>query len=275
MRPATSIFTVQRKHAARSLSSAVNFEPKPPDKLTSDIAEGILDVTQFYIRYGISNQRLRALAEEENLPVVERWQSMMEIYLTTQVHTIAGLGYPPNEQGLAMYAQHLAEVVQYADETMKELYTEVRRDTWREIVGLVFKLDAKDIPILSIVDARNLMHKVSSKMIEPDTLLAIQNRTAKIQDDNMNTEVAMKHKILQEILVEQVYLGGSPSLVEETGFGSGAAGYAKLQCAMTDHEGDPLRPQYAASAMMKILSAAGIDIDSIQGPGLGSPPQKD
>lgn len=252
----------------------VNFEAKPPDKLTAEMAEGILDLTQFYIRFGISNQRLHALAlEPSSMPVVERWQSMMEIYVATQLHVIAGLGYPPNEQGLTMFAQHLTMFIQQeADETMRELHTELRRDTWREIVATVFQLDVKDIPILSIVDARNLMHAVSSKMIEPDTLLAIQNQTSKIQDDNVDIELARKHRVLQEILVEQVYLGGSPSLVEELGFGSGALGYAKLQCAMTEHEGDPLMAQYAASAMMKILSAAGIDIDSIQGPGLSNTP---
>jgi hypothetical protein len=72
-------------------------------------------------------------------------------------------------------------------------------------------------------------------------------------------------------LIEKVYLGDSPnSLVEQSGFGPGPLGYAKLQCALSDHEGDPLMADYAASAMMKILQAANIDIDSIQGPGLGA-----
>lgn len=270
----------QTHHAAvvRSFSSLdSNFEPKPPDKLTSDMAEGILDTTQFYIRYGISKQRLHLLAQNPDLPVIERWQQMMEIYITTQLHVIAGIGYPASAEGLGLYAQHLTVCIQSADATMRELFTEMRRDTWREIVATVFSIEPKDIPILSIVDARKLMHKVASKMMEPDTLLAIQNQTAKIQDNDIAMELQRKHKILQEILVERVYLGVDSSdnaqqmsLVEETGFGSGAVGYAKLQCALSDHEGDPLMADYAASAMMKILSAAGIDIDSIQGPGLGA-----
>ena len=55
-----------------------------------------------------------------------------------------------------------------------------------------------------------------------------------------------------------VYLGGNPSLVELTGFGTGPSAYAKLQCAVSDFEGDPLVGQYAAAAMQKIWVAAGI-----------------
>jgi hypothetical protein len=45
-------------------------------------------------------------------------------------------------------------------------------------------------------------------------------------------------------------------------------GYAKLQCALADHEGDPLIAQYSAAAMVKMFEAAGIELSDIQGPGL-------
>jgi hypothetical protein len=80
--------------------------------------------------------------------------------------------------------------------------------------------------------------------------------------------LALKHQVLQNVIVNYVYMGGSPSLVEEAGFGPGPQGYAKLQCTMSDHEGDPLMAQYATSSMMKIWKAAGLDIESITGPGL-------
>lgn len=244
------------------------FTPQAPQSLTSDMAEGIVDATHFYIRHGISGQRLKVLADLD-LPVVVKWQKMMEIYLTTQVHVTAGLGYPPNDDGLNLYARHLAVCIKTSDATMKELFTEVRRDTWREVVGTTFHLDAKDIPVLSIVDARNLMHKISSKMVEPDLLVQIQQKTAKISGPDENIVLQEKHKILQDILVTQVYLGGNPSLVEQVGFGTGPQAYAKLQCAMTDHEGDPLIAEYASTAMIKVLKASGIDINNISGPGLG------
>lgn len=152
---------------------------------------------------------------------------------------------------------------------MRDLFTEVRRDTWRELVATCFDLKVEDIKTLDIVEARSLMHKVSSRMIAPEILQQIQTACARIPDNaDQELEIAMKHQVLQDVIVNHVYLGGSPSLVEDSGFGPGAAGYAKLQCAMSDHEGDPLIAEYATAAMMKIWSAAGLDVSSVTGPGL-------
>ena len=67
------------------------------------------------------------------------------------------------------------------------------------------------------------------------------------------------------MIVHSVYLAGNPSLVEEAGFGSGEKGYAKIQCALSDHEGDPLINEYAAAAMGKVWEAAGLPPSALQG----------
>jgi hypothetical protein len=264
------------RSAVRSLSSNnydepifENFKASPPAQLTTAMAEGIGDATQFYVRHGISNQRLRAMSKDESMPIVVKWQKMMEVFLTTQVHVIAGLGYSADEQGLTQYANDLANCIKNTDDTMRDLFTEVRRDTWRELVATCFDLKVEDIKTMDIVEARSLMHKVSSRMIAPEILQKIQNKCAKIDDsEDAENEIAMKHQVLQDVIVNHVYLGGSPSLCEESGFGPGPQGYAKLQCAMSDHEGDPLIAEYATAAMMKIWSAAGLDVSSVTGPGL-------
>jgi len=259
--------------ALRCFSSAESFVSQPPQSISTEMAQGIADTTKFYCLYGISDQRFRALANED-LSIQARWARMMEIYLQTQAHVIAGLGYSPDDKGLMKYAQHLQECLSKLDITMRELLMDIRRDTWRSLVATTYKINPKEIPVLSIVDARNLMHKISSKMIEPDTLIMIQHKTAKIQHEEKQVEMAMKHAALQEVLVQVVYLGGEPSLVEHEGFGSGAEGYAKLQCAMTDHEGDPLISEYSSSAMIKILDAAGINfndlVDEQESPGMAN-----
>jgi hypothetical protein len=251
-------------------SSGENVILGPPEKLTTEMAEGIALATKFYVRHGLSRQRLVALAADTETPVVQKWQRMMEIFLTTQVHVIAGLGYTADEQGLTLYAQALAKCIQEeCDETMQELFAELRRDTWRELVATAFNLNAAtDIPVLSIVDARNIMHKVSSKMMEPSVLLEIQTKTAKLDEGDSEEDyenfLANKHQILQDIIVNHVYMSGKPSLIEESGFGSGPKGYAAMQCAMSDYEGDPLISQYAAAAMVKVWDAAGLDISALQ-----------
>lgn len=246
----------------RFFSDPGEFKPKAPDALTTEMAEGIVETTKFYCLHGISKQRFHTLAKED-VSIQRRWAKMMEIYLQTQAHVIAGLGYKPNEEGLQMYAMHLQVFISKTDVTMRELFMDVRRETWHDIVATTFQLDSSDIPILSIVDARNVMHKVTSKMIEPDTLLAIQHRTAKIQNESKEIEMADRHAALQEVLIDRVYMSGNPSLLEEEGFGTGVEGYAKMQCALTDHEGDPLITQYSSSALVKILDAAGIDFNDM------------
>lgn len=69
---------------------------------------------------------------------------------------------------------------------------------------------------------------------------------------------------IQHVIVNKVYLEGDPSIVEQAGFGSGDKGYAMMQCAMSDYEGDPLISQYAGAAMQKIWEAADLPISHIQ-----------
>jgi hypothetical protein len=67
------------------------------------------------------------------------------------------------------------------DDATRDAIVATRRETWRELVATAYGFDAEtDIPTLSIVEARELMHAVSSRMVEPDLLLAVQSQTAKI-----------------------------------------------------------------------------------------------
>ncbi|GAX14561.1 hypothetical protein FisN_6Lh339 [Fistulifera solaris] len=159
-----------------SLDDDDDFKPQSPKEITIEIAEGIADTTQFYMRYGLSRQRLEFLAQSEQ-PVLHKWQKMMEVFL---MHVIGSIGYTANEQGLSKYAQDLQSCLQNADPDVQMVLTDIRRDTWREMVATAFSLDVVDIPSLGIVDARNHMHKVASKMMEPSVLLEIQTQTSKI-----------------------------------------------------------------------------------------------
>lgn len=79
-------------------------------------------------------------------------------------------------------------------------------------------------------------------------------------ESDVQMEMGLKHSIIQDVVVNQVYLGGHPPLVEELGFGSGAKGYAIMQYVMAYHENDPLCMQYISSSMVKIWQAAGLDL---------------
>ncbi|CAB9515141.1 expressed unknown protein [Seminavis robusta] len=252
-----------------STTNPQSFQPTVPAEITRDVAESIQDTTLFYLRHGISNQRLLSLSNDTESPLVHKWQRMMEIYLSTQVFVISGLGYPGDERGLETYTRHLAEFMQHkCDDEERDSYKKVGQETWQELLATAFDLDTDNIQTLSIVDARNIMHKVSSKMQEPDVLMKIQKECAKLpHNPDIELELTQKHMVLQTIIVNDVYMGGSPSLVESCGFGSGEKGYAYLQCVMAEFESDPLIAQYAGAAMARIWEAAGLDMNSIQNAG--------
>lgn len=64
-----------------SLDDDDDFKPQSPKEITLEIAEGIADTTQFYMRYGLSRQRLEFLAKSGQ-PVLHKWQKMMEVFLS-------------------------------------------------------------------------------------------------------------------------------------------------------------------------------------------------
>ena len=199
---------------------------------------------------------------------------MIETYLQTQCAILALLGYPANERGIALYTQHLSNAIRLAPPEMQDKLRIAGRDTYRMILASAF-----DLPLLeeqslkgelSIVDARNIMHKVSIRMQEPEVLEKVARAcsvSVALNDspEAQQLELARKHTVIQEVMVKDVYLNGNPSLVKECGFGDGEDGYVRMQYAMAEHQGDPLVAQYVGTAMIKLLESAGIDVGAIQG----------
>lgn len=94
--------------------SSTNVGPSQPTALTKDMANGIQDATKLFMEHGIGMQKMKVIAKEaEDVDtIVGRWQSMMEAYLGTQVHVLAGLGYTPDESGLRKFFNRLAPFFQ-------------------------------------------------------------------------------------------------------------------------------------------------------------------
>jgi hypothetical protein len=154
-----------------------------------------------------------------------------------------------------------------ADPTTQEELRINTRDCWRSVLSTAFGISIDQIKDneMSIVDARNAMHKVSQKMQQPEILESISQKCGKLESTgDPALDMAMKHQVVQHALVHDVYLGGSPSLVKECGFEDGEKGYVFMQCVMSEHQNDPLIGQYVGSAMFQIMNAAGIDMSAIQ-----------
>jgi len=233
---------------------------------------------KLFIKHGLGKQKLQQIAAEKyNLPLVDRWQKMVATYLETQCHVIAMLGYQPNEIGISMYTQHLTQALQLSSPDVQEQLRVAGRDTYRMVLAAGFDIpslleDPKTKGELSIVDARNMMHKISLRMQDPDVMEKVAKRcsVSVAMNDSFEAqqiELARKHTAVQEVMVNDVYLNekdGAVSLVQECGFGEGEDGYIRMQSAMAEHQGDPLISQYVGAAMMRLLTSAGIDMEALQ-----------
>ncbi|KAL3760906.1 hypothetical protein ACHAWU_009585 [Discostella pseudostelligera] len=266
--------------AAATAANNNGFTPTPPTSLTPEACLSAQNAMKLFIEHGLGKQKLQAIASEKkqhNTPLVDRWQKMVAVYLETQCHVIALLGYAPDERGIALYTQHLSQAVSLSSPEIQDKIRVSGRDTYRMVLAGAF-----DIPTLlsdqltngevSVVDARNIMHKVSLRMHDPELLEKVAKRCAGISSvgnspETQAMEMARKHAVVQEVMVSDVYLSkdnNGVTLVQECGFGDGEEGYVRMQSAMAEHQGDPLITQYVGSAIMKLLQSAGIDMEALQ-----------
>lgn len=242
-------------------------DPIPPAAMNEEIAMGVQRATQMYMRHGIGKQRLDEINADNSLLLIQKWQKMIEAFLGTQIHVLAGLGYAPDENGMGLYNHQLGSWLNNSDPDTQERLRTIGRDVWREVLCTTFGVSVDEIKEVDIVEARNMMHKVSQKMQDESTLKLIAKKCMAIQPEtDEQLAIAAKHAAVQDVLVNQVYLGGEPSIVSECGFGEGEEGYVFMQCAMAEHQSDPLVAQYVGSAMMKIMTAAGLDLSGMAPP---------
>ncbi len=167
-----------------SNDSQTTFRAQPPKELNVDMARGIQAANQLILRHGVGQQRLQLLSQQSDLPLVRKWQNMMEIYLGAQLHILAALGFDANEQGIMTYTQKLSHFVGGCDPTTQEEFRTMGRETWRNMLATAFGLDETTILTsgqeMSIVDARNTVHKVASKLMEPRILELVAEGCAKL-----------------------------------------------------------------------------------------------
>lgn len=84
-------FITRQSKAVRSFSQQLppddpqaQFQPSPPEELNMEMAIGIQDANQLFLKHGIGKQRLELLATDTDMPLVIKWQRMMQIYLGMQ-----------------------------------------------------------------------------------------------------------------------------------------------------------------------------------------------
>jgi len=265
----TMLSTIRRVATRRAFSSPSSSPPVPV--LDTVMARGILSTTNFYLDHGITKTILLSIAKDKSTGeidtklLVPRWQKMMEAFFGCQVHVLAGLGYHPSEEGLRAYNENLAQLMATSNPKDQDDLRVMSRDVWRKTLAKSFEVEFEETSELSLMQARELMHKIGLKMNDEAFLSYVKSTLGEADansDDSKSSPMDIlkrKHTTMQETLIEHVYLGGEPSVLEEAGFEKSEIGYVSLQIAMAEHQHDPLIAQYLGGGMMKVMEAAGLN----------------
>jgi len=85
-----------------------------PTSLSAEEAVAILESVLSFIRLGLPGRRLDEIRAQEGPGVQAKWQSMMEIRLQTELHTINAFGFEASQMGMLAYRQTMSALMQRA-----------------------------------------------------------------------------------------------------------------------------------------------------------------
>ena len=112
--------------------------------------------------------------ELSDRPLTDRWQSLIHVYMTSQVHALLHFGYTPDDQGLRSFVvEYDALSKDKLSDEGKNLF-ELTRKRWNAMVKRAFNVDL-DVQELPVEQARQLSSILSMKMQSDDFMAQIDS----------------------------------------------------------------------------------------------------
>ena len=144
--------------------------PPPPD-LSAEAAKSIVASTiaaleNEHMAYSKAMGDIRA--NDTNLPLIVRWQGMVQLLLSVQLHTIVPYGYAPDDRGLRDFHMALAKVCSQ-EEKDGEINALLRR-RWTVILEKSFGFTFREQDRISLDQARQLSSIMGLRMQSEDFL---------------------------------------------------------------------------------------------------------
>ena len=235
--------------AARSFSDLGN-----ASVVTADTARHVQRTILLLLENGQPGKGLDQILVEAERPLSERWEQMISIFLTTQVHAIMPFGFTSDEPGLTAYTQSLQRLLT-ADVVVQAEVRDLGKQIWEVMLRRAFAVEQGEP--LELTTAREIVTKVSFLMQSPAFLDSVKTEVAVAVDalSSSATEHELfdaKRKVLSrmlpeafiEVIVDFDYIGES--------------GYVQMQAALFDHMMDQTISHLMAAASQQVMTAAGV-----------------
>lgn len=220
-----------------------------PPELTMDVAKAITQMTimQLDNEDMMYNQSLKKI-QKTNASLTDRWQAMVHVLLSCQLHAIVPFGYQPNEQGLLEFNKAFGLL------TMKPEGKELRKlslDRWRMIVNHAFGVVMGPEDSISVEKARLIALKLSFEMLSEPFLKSIDQAVENLGPSP--SDLQRQQALLQALLPLQM------RVMSEFGF-QGEEGFIRLQIAQAEHATDETVAHNTVSSTMAVFRRAGIRV---------------
>lgn len=225
--------------------------PDPP-RLTPARAHAIasFNLRQLQDDEMMYTAQLDAIRELSDRPLTDRWQSLIHVYMTSQVHALLHFGYTPDDQGLRSFVvEYDALSKDKLSDEGKNLF-ELTRKRWNAMVKRAFNVDL-DVQELPVEQARQLSSILSMKMQSDDFMAQIDSSMEKLGKD---ADAQAKQRTLVEILLPL-----QQQVAEDNGF-KGEEGYIRMQTLLMHHSTDDAVSYNTMSGTMAVFRRANINI---------------
>ena len=217
-----------------------------PLSISSAEALGVLESTLCFIRLGLPGRKLDELHQDSTMTVQEKWESMMQVRVQTELHVIAAFGYECNQMGMLAYRQTMAQLLQSSSSAERDNIQLFDKKIWAEIIHRTFAITAEPLDLLK---ARQIVLAVTSALQQEAFLQRLEGSVQELGDDASDVD---KNKSLQRHLLK-IWTDVLPKFNFP-----GGDGYVRFQAALVEHSSDAQIATMIQSALVVVTSRAGL-----------------
>lgn len=216
-----------------------------PTTISLEEAASVLDMVRTFIKIGMPGRLMDDLQNGDD-PVEQKWMTMTELRLRTELHVINGFGFEPGEMGMMAYRQTINNLMQTVKPDDLAVLQVTDKEIWTEMISRTFGVSPSP---LSVEEARQVVAAVAGTIQGAQFLAELEGGVKELGDGATDLD---KSKVMQNMLMN-VW----SEVLPQFGY-VGDEGYVKFQASMVQHSTDPQIGANLQAAHMAIASKTGL-----------------